>query len=269
MADSTISSVHRTPLEIWRAILIYVISSPTLPSAEDGLIDSIRLLEHDCERSQRSERIRTRLQLVCSAWNELLKPRINQLEYWRGYAPPAITFSCSRVEFMENDPYPRRKCECPQSNSPAQSPKEASSPSTQYPSVDAFVNEDKSQTIEEILYMFPNLRVFSNHVWDWNLYQRVDTACFSAPLFHISHLHLPPTWVPNEDMTVISLPSLHTLSIGFPRKPVDYGLFLNTRTPPPRLCFRHWSLPNLINLAFSGYSGRAYITRPFVHLVLG
>lgn len=70
------SLTQRLPIELWIAIFEYVLDSWLFPRPDASIITLHKVFQHGCityVEYQRVQRIRTRLQLVCQAWNTALQ----------------------------------------------------------------------------------------------------------------------------------------------------------------------------------------------------
>ncbi|KAG8775523.1 hypothetical protein FRC15_000476 [Serendipita sp. 397] len=71
---NNLSTIERTPVEIWREILSQVLKTWLLPGNGDNLLDDLLLFNADCESTleyTRVESIRRQLRLVCRTWKGL------------------------------------------------------------------------------------------------------------------------------------------------------------------------------------------------------
>ncbi|PVF94663.1 hypothetical protein CPB86DRAFT_876213 [Serendipita vermifera] len=240
-------AANRIPVEIWECILSYALTWPLLPSEDDELIRNIRLFSHDCENLEefhRTERTRTKLQLVCTIWNEILKQQSKRL--WMG--PPSslsIASSFSRVNSMDARCHTNGGC-CLPTWQTIYVIDAASTSLFDFSSTEAVISYDKSLSTDEIC-RFPNLRLLRMCTDEREGGFPAGLLPIASHLRHLTHLQLRNLYLPGFREQPLHLPCLHTLAIEY--EIVD-GPDDGRKHDYPR--FSLWCLPRLINLEIAG-----------------
>ncbi|CAG8693349.1 2852_t:CDS:2, partial [Acaulospora colombiana] len=240
-------AANRIPVEIWECILSFALTWPLLPSEDDELIRNIRLFSHDCENLEefhRTERTRTKLQLVCSIWNEILKQQSKRL--WMG--PPSslsTASSFSRVNSMDARCHTNGGC-CLPTWQTIYVIDAASTPLFDCSSTEVIISYDKTLSTDEIC-QFPNLRLLRMCTDEREGGLPAGLLPIVCNLRHLTHLQLRHLYLPGFRDQPLHLPCLHTLAIEY--EIVD-GPDDGRKHDYPR--FSLWYLPRLINLEIAG-----------------
>jgi len=266
----------RIPPEILREIL-YAVFDLWLeaPSAND-LINSVKILQHDCEYVVGYRRLYNQLRMVCTKWRDI----VGDLPCAFIIVANTATFlPTSRVQYGLDDGKP---CECKHPRCQLSNPPPLTSYKFSDKPMGAFldISPRSERNIGQITAQNPQL---------WLLAVSVDfcqpTTAFSLPILSIScrrltHLNFTDFYLPDStrDQT-LDLPALSTLVLTFfcpPESPppsMTASMIAPMATPMMqsmtalatasavlgavhaiRPSFSGWNLPSLRNLALKGWT---------------
>jgi hypothetical protein len=105
------SAAERTPVELWRIILLIAVESPLLPRNGDDILDGVLLFSQGCMsliRHQNIETLRCRLRLVCQVWNAILKDEGAHVSFLSNHRLHRVPFHCDgnrKIRRIEMAPY--------------------------------------------------------------------------------------------------------------------------------------------------------------------
>jgi hypothetical protein len=236
----------RAPIEVWEAILNIVIESPLIPYLRDDIVDIDSLFSAGCASQRihrRVEAIRTRLRLVCRAWDASLSNKGVKIitKAFQGYA-------AHRFEALEIF---RCTCHSPCAGSLFNA--------SRYPEQDAndLANVKigiifNGYPVELLLNSSSRLRAlhFRQHPWS----TRVNSVLQHHRIQYLTHLQLEP--LTEQDMLnitgPINLARLRCLSLKFVT-----GDFTMSNSGPnlsrsETRSLERWSMPNLQTLRLDG-----------------
>lgn len=251
----------RAPIEVWEAILNIAIESPLIPYMKDDIVDIDSLFSEGCASRRihrRVEVIRTRLRLVCRAWNASL--------YNRGIEIITQAFRGCVPQRFEAPSIFRCKCHPPCVGSLFNTSRYTEPDAKDLGNLQIGIVSN-GYPVEILLNSSPRLQAlhFRQHPWS----MRVNSILRHHRTRHLTHLQLDG--LTEQDMRNITGPinlfRLRCLSLKF-----------TTNVPPtlqsaPGLsrletnALERWTIPNLQTLKLDGQLSRR--SAPYIERFMG
>jgi hypothetical protein len=237
----------RAPIEVWEAILNIVIESPLIPYLGDDIVDIDPLFSEGCASQRihrRVEAIRTRLRLVCRAWNASLHNRGVKIitQAFRGCAP-------QRFEALQVF---RCTCHSPCAGSLLNTSRYTEPDAKDLASVQIGIISN-GYPVELLLNSSSRLRALHIRQHPWSM--RVDSVLRNHRTRHLTHLQLEG--ITEQDMRniigPIHLARLRCLSLKFTTRRFSTLISAPISSSSETKSSERWSMPNLQTLKLDGW----------------